>query len=839
MNDTSNLGVNNTGMEVNNPNLNGIGVPSTPMVTIPQTQTLNSVNNINNSMGVNQSTPVLASTPETNMSQVNVQVPTTPTINLDNLVNNAPVVETSGTIPTVPVVTTPVAPTPAVSVPVATTPAAPAPAVSVPAATAPVAPTPAVSVPVATTPAAPAPAVSVPAATAPVAPTPAVSVPAATTPVAPAPAVSVPTVDASTANETDKKDSKVEINISDNVSVESNKKEKKIKEKKEKIDNNSSDDYDEENIHVSKSPIIIVVLFIIILILIFIYYFLVMTPTKVFDKAINTTIDSVKDLYNDVQNGENKKIDLDLKFDLLTNQNAFKENKRLQDIDRINGDHFESDIKIDLEKENLEFSLKAARSNKKEILDFSVFSVDDNLYVQPRTYYNDQDTEKPFEANNPFSLTNEKIVQADLLKALTGADGNIAYSGEKIDAIIDVAETTKDNILDIIQEDQLKRSIAFKKIGGATTIALKVNCKVDKKDIEDIYYPIFKDYIKNEKIIEKISLATGMDRQDVVNTIQKLIDREVKTEFVDVNLYMNLANTQLVSLDVNVADDFYAQIDYLNGYYSITFTKFSNGKKTFNINATYDSTNGIVEGEGFIDNDNTYLKVVFNYNRVTGLKGNKTGNNLILKFYAHEGTDPFAVLECSLDIITGDLAKLKELDDFVDEKGKLNTEFTKNNVYAIPDVGVSVIGRTPHFRGVDLKESDIPRTNKDLDPSIFKGTLPVLEAADLLVFQFGFKNHVEFVVDHLLHNREMDKPYYEKDNSNSKTEDTKNVEEVKTKEDNKQDNTNVDNSVKDKNQDTNDTNTSNDSTNGSNETNTGNNNTTESSGSEGTNVTNN
>ena len=737
MNDTSSIGVNNTGTEVSS------GVA--PVTTPPVNNDLNSGN-----VGVQNATPVLAS----NEVQPQVQAPQ---VNLDAMVNSAPVVNTVPAVNPTPVVApvTPVAPV------------SPTPTIASVQPTINVEPTPVVQ----STPITEAPQVVVPPVnldnmvnSAPI------------TPVEPTPvAAPIP----------EKNNSKVEINIGDNVVIDDKREEKKVKENREIKTTNNDEDEDEEGNKVSKAPIIIVILFIVILVLLFIYYFLVMTPTKVFDKAINTTIDSVKNLYYGVKDSENKKLDLDLKFDLVTDESVFEGNPRLQNINRLNGDHFESDIKIDLDKENIEVSLKASRKDKKEILDFSVFSIDDYLYVQPRTYYNDNYADAPFKDGEIFSLNNDKIVQADILKTFTGHDTTVSYSGDKIDALIDVAETTKNKILEIIQESQLKRNITFKQIGGATTIALKVNCKVDKEDISKIYYPIFNDYLRDNEILDKIALVSGISRDEVKKYIEDLLARELTTDFVDVNLYMNLANTELVSVDVNVADEYYAQIDYLSGYYSIQFTKYQKSdknKKVFSIEAMYDSTNGIVEGEGFIDNNDTYIKVLFNYNRVVGTKGNKTGNNLVLKFSPLESGEPFAILNCSLDILTGENADIKELENFVNNDGTLNTKFTKENVYAIPNVKASVVNRTPHFREMTLTEEDIPRTTIELDK--LKGEMPLLEAADLLVFQYGFKYHVEFVVDRLLHNKETE-AYYEKERNGkkeTKEEDTKSevVEETKT-----------------------------------------------------------
>lgn len=588
-----------------------------------------------------------------------------------------------------------------------------------------------------------------------------------------------------TPQETNTNNSKVEINISDDVD-KTLVKEKKSKDKKKKEVKNSSndDDFDgSDSMSSSKAPVIVSIAFVFVLATVFVYYFLVMTPTVVFDKAINETFDSVEGLYKGIVNSDNEKVDLNLKFDMTTNESAFVNNKRLQDIERLNGEQFESDIKIDMKNENVEISLSANRKKDEKtgkpgrtMMDFSIFSVDNNLYIQPRTYYNDQDDEPPFKANEPFSLTNDKIVQADLIKAFSGVDSDFSFSKERIDSFFEIAKSVKNKVIDKIDDNQLKRNIVFKKINDTTTIALKVNCKLGKKEIYEIYKSSFEEYKNDDNFLEQMSIAFGIEKGKVVEVIEDLLARDIVTDYVDVNLYMNLANTKLISLDVDVSNEYSAEINYLNGYYSLDFSIYEKseteekGKKKFNINGMYNSTDGIVKGDGFIDNEDTYLKVVFDYIRIEDeVSGSKTGNNLTLKFYAgKEEKDLFTVLDCVLDI-----QKDADISDL--------TNFKIENVYSIPDIKAEIINRTPHFIGMELEESEIPRTSlSEEERKKLKGELPLLEAADLLVFQFGFKNHLEFMLDYLLNNKDQSSSFGEK--YKERKEETKEETTIETKE---------------------------------------------------------
>ena len=380
-----------------------------------------------------------------------------------------------------------------------------------------------------------------------------------------------------------------------------------------------------------------------------------------------------------------------------------------------------------------------------------------------------------------------KIVQADVL-GIYGLDNlSTDLNTKKVHDIYTFAERVKTRIQKELRDDQLHRTIALKKINqdgkDTTAVALKVHCQLDNEEISHIYKTIFKEWLdswdKNGDnwAIKDLSEILGIPQKDVAEEIRKLYNRTVVTDDIDVNLYMNLANTELISLDVTVDNKYHAELSLLNGYYSMRF--YVNDKdredqedKLFDIKATYDNDKGIVDGVGYIHNEHTYLIVDFYYKRIEDEEGKKDGNTLYLTFYdgkSHykdgpvfdiDGDDinvtiedePFAQLKCSLDLQQNEmLDELKEFEDYA-----LNSKEGKINAWAVPVViegssGVGIPIDTVNMvlgPGVKLLVNDIAKTVVDKDK--LQGELDLVQSSDLLKFQMGFLGHVDYLVDHLL-----------------------------------------------------------------------------------------
>ena len=661
----------------------------------------------------------------------------------------APVVSPSPVAQSEPVLTNPMAQTTTVSANVVP-PVAPAP-VAQPAQVAPTQVAPTQVAPAQTT-------VQTPAPVAPVVQTPVVPAPAPQQPVAPAaqaPSVvtpAAPTVEAPVAPEpvAAKEESKIEVQLADNIKIDSENK----KEKKKKKEKKSSYDEDEENtIKANRYPIILAVVFVSLLLLVFVYYYLVMTPYNVFDSALSSMVDAVKDGVDNFGEDDSERNTFDLKFDLQTDTKQFENNPEQEPIDYINGDHIQGIVNFDTISKGFSVNLLAdkaiknlpegvtdykKRENLANMLDLKIYSFNDNMYLGPIYYIDYNDPEEAKKA----PINSDKIVQVSFGSESEGRSfsvdsftlDSLKYAADLIDLIIEKGKTT-------VFESDLERGIVFKKVGDNTAIALKANCDTDSKMIDRVFHGTFDDeFINRKDVIDLTQKVFGFSEQEAKDFLQEIHDRPQDINHLDINLYMNLANTELISFDMTFDEKYYIELDYLKGFYSIIIRVMTDGKEendTLNIKASYDRDNGIVDGLGIINNDNTFLAVKFDYNRKITTTGEKVGNSLKFKFYnndSYKETDeskqkPFCRLDCTLDIY--------ESND--DPGGKTKFDLKEE----IKDAHILPVSQYKTSSGLIIKSTltDLPK-------------ISVAEGVQIINFEKGFNSHIMFLVDHLLYNKE-------------------------------------------------------------------------------------
>lgn len=398
-------------------------------------------------------------------------------------------------------------------------------------------------------------------------------------------------------------------------------------------------------------PVVVLAIFIVILIFVVIYYFIVMKPARVFDKAINDAIDSVEDIVKNAKDSKTDTAGLNIKVNMKTVDDYVK---------YLNGLDIDGDIDVDIEKLSLGLRLNAVNVNTEDEYGADVYITSDGLFV----------------ANDRLKLLfdDNSVYQYDMD---WGSDELLKLNYDRIDDAVKAFDETKERILDIIDDNDLKRIITTKKVGNQTTLALKVTCDLDNEEVAEIYYKVFKEYIngsdKSNKILDEIASAFGTDRETVKEQIQKLIDREVVTQRVFVNLYMNLANTQLISLDVTVEEketNYFVELDNLNGLYicDIRYGPDLENPELY-INFQYDENVGHLFGKGIIDDELTYMKLDFEYDRKIGENNKKIGNKLKLYFYRDEKMESaIALLDCTLDIVTNDEISILGKENAIAEK---------------------------------------------------------------------------------------------------------------------------------------------------------------------------
>ncbi len=811
MNDTNSVGVNSTpSVSTNTQPLNT--TPATNTVSTPQTVTPvleNPLGNINN---VAQGTMPASFSVATNTNQVVTPTSQTPVANTtpsQPTVNPTPVVES---------VNLGVPPTPVSAAPVQN----PTPAVPAQAQTPNV--TPQVQSQVAQNP-------SLPNVSNLIASTPVVTPtePAQTANTEPAMPVlpSAPGVQTS---------ANVQVNLSDNVKIDTTPKMEKTK--KDKTKDYSDDDEENENVGSNKAPIVITAVFIVILVAVFVYYFVIMTPTRVFKKAIDSTFESITNVFTSIEKSQTKMY-LDLGFALDTENEVFKEeiSKGWQlPIDYIDDDYLRGIISFDTNSQNKNVRIqlqsnkliesfkkikygsngkyilsedgktyinegikKDIEDNRKPInvikengreeninkdntytqmLDFNFYNVNKKTYIGPINYINYNDLDDYIDKDgNPRRLNLDTPMQLNLLEQIfrevstddIGGDNenslerkylkpfadaikenieNYTIDYDKVNAFLDFMNLTKDKIVSATGEQYLTRSIKLKTVGGTTALALVAEVEVDKDMMRDVYKDIMSDYknnkedkniLNNNKINMNKTLATlfNVSEADVKNYLMPYLEeREIFSDELKITLYMNLANTELISFEFMLNNKYCINISYLNGYYQIHLDitnnrdKNNNGDILFNLDATYDKNVGIVDGVGYIDSDKTYLAVDFEYERLVDEKGNRVGNNLQLDFYKDDSykekdvkdKHPYAKLKCDLSYYDNKRGNEEDI-----EKTNYNLE----------------------------KEVENAITQDDLDDYYSeKSEKERVQMADIKPkFIDNFKSHMTFLIDHLLKNR--------------------------------------------------------------------------------------
>ncbi|MGM9877139.1 MAG: hypothetical protein ACI33S_00680 [Bacilli bacterium] len=393
--------------------------------------------------------------------------------------------------------------------------------------------------------------------------------------------------------------------------------------------NNSNNNEENKGGETNKKefPYTAVIIGIILIFIAFAYYFFYITPTRVLDEAINDIFENIKSVASGITNPQNDTMEIDLKGKLRT---AGREYEGVSDIAFLNNLIVNATVEADLKNLNLgvtiESDVKETTDMKyPENINLAIDSIDNKFYIE----------------------VGDRIAK---YQSSNNLEDKLSLNYKRIEDALDVFEEMKNQVLDIIQEDQLSRKIATKKINNQTAIAIKAHVKLDNKAISDIYYAGFGNLLKSDEFIKKWANVFAITEEEATVMLQQINDRDVITDNIEVNLYMNLANTQLIGFDVTVGN-YYFELNSLNGFYYIDIKILDKGFEVLDVEVEYDTYHGVLNGVGTLDVQTGYLIVHFDYTRIESEDTNKmTGNTLDFKFYDDDNGKPFCTLDCTLDI---------------------------------------------------------------------------------------------------------------------------------------------------------------------------------------------
>ena len=231
----------------------------------------------------------------------------------------------------------------------------------------------------------------------------------------------------------------------------------------------------------------------------------------------------------------------------------------------------------------------------------------------------------------------------------------------RIESAINVFDKIKEKLVDMIQPEQLTKKITAKKINGQTAIAVKVSVSLDNDTLNKLNDKGFRELRNDKEFIKNLSKLLVLSEEETLSHMDKLIDNEIITDAIVVDLYMNLSNTNIIAIDVTVGD-YHVEINSLNGFYYIDFKYYQNGFVMLDVNLEYDKYEGILNGLCSIDNIATDLIIEFNYKSIKSENNNSLiGNSLDFKFYDDDSGIPFTTLDCNLNIETNEEINLSDV----------------------------------------------------------------------------------------------------------------------------------------------------------------------------------
>ena len=136
-----------------------------------------------------------------------------------------------------------------------------------------------------------------------------------------------------------------------------------------------------------------------------------------------------------------------------------------------------------------------------------------------------------------------------------------------------------------------------------------------------------------------------------------------------------------------------------------------------------------LDGVFSLDNNNTRLAITIDFDLLTNSKGEEIGNTLLLNFYNNETYrdgvgKPFARLDCKL-----------EYYDNNDNPEKVNFDLKKEveDAYVLPKISIAGMP-TSSLEGAE--------------------SISLIEASNMLKFENNLTHHIEYLIDHLLYNKD-------------------------------------------------------------------------------------
>lgn len=375
-------------------------------------------------------------------------------------------------------------------------------------------------------------------------------------------------------------------------------------------------------------PFTAIVIGIVIVLIVLGYYFLHLTPTRIFDEAIEDIFGRIKTFGIGLTQPEEDTLNVSIDGKMHTKGYDIEQ---MEDIAFLDNFIINSTLGVDLKKLNIRLGLVTdikETTGMKYPSNVSIGAdyIDEKFYIE----------------------LFEKIIN---FQTSSDLENKLKIDYSRINDLILILEEMKNLCVDITDNKFLSKNLASKKINGQTAYGIRAHIVLEEEQIKDIYYEGFSRLLENEDIINRWANLFAISNDEAIEMLEKLYNKEVKTKYIEINLYMNLANTDLISLEVTV-DNFYFEISSLNGFYYIDFKYIDDeGFELVDAQADVDTYNQTVDGVIKVNTTAGNVKMTFNYE--PGLEVSqyeKKDGKLNIEFYNDNNEKPFVTINCTLNI---------------------------------------------------------------------------------------------------------------------------------------------------------------------------------------------
>lgn len=379
-------------------------------------------------------------------------------------------------------------------------------------------------------------------------------------------------------------------------------------------------------------PFVVILILTIFIVFLFVYYFILITPEKLFAKALKMQMGGMIDAFVSSEESEYDSV----RYKMKTVVETVGDNVQPKEyVTFLDGLEYNFDLGHDIKNGNYALRFVSDVENFDNADRVQHHSNIDTMFY----YFNRSIYFKPSDA---------------VLKTDTSGD-----SAENTAEIFGLIKEAMYEAIDLIDVNKVSRTIASKKVKDQSLLAIKFNTEFTNDEINKILQTTIDNLLDNSKHPDFVkSFAKNLDitEEQAMDTLIGFKEYVISANNIKLNYYLNLACNSLVSYELTI-DDSVISMSYLSGYY---FIEVVNGD-AFELNINLNSKTRDFDFNVLLDNEATYAYVEGDSKNVLDVEYVPVGNDLQIKFYeektkgsSERNEKPYLIINNHIDYIYND-----------------------------------------------------------------------------------------------------------------------------------------------------------------------------------------